>query len=782
MTNTVRMDLCYRPLRLGWAVRRGDIGAIRTAVRYSHALWGGRFNPILVVDDIEEASQLVELFRLDMIWPLSDDPAITAFCARFPHLNRSRLWGDIFVRLPEHQSYSQLLDITNALSHGHAKLEWTAIKETGLQIYHWDEDDPLADLFLMSLGGYPAVDDVGIDFEAAVSHYANPTHMTLASGANIPLDVLNHHTLASVSRFGVSRHYGIRPGWDWPGFYIGTASDPVDLVTFWNLRAGDIRLWFLDLEHLPRYADVLPSLERGYREQMQGQFPPAREECIALWSRREQEVAKTPFAGSHVMWCHIRENFWEGGGVRPPMMQFGEASTLGVVDESKGTPRVSFALADKPFDGSAHFFQQHLVVSISTFGLTDDNQHTLRLPYVPELNEFCARTMHFRYDKLRLEPERIGLIVDAADHDSFLLAMPTAKLIKRLFEMAGFASDISNSGRIVQQLLTQLEGLQGARVFKIPGVRRLLRKYGPRESFARRSAIDLVVDKTAEKPNGSFSSHADLYLEPRPSSTALRPGDAFDFMVRKGLFRIGKDLECPKCGLSNWIALDALKQRVECELCGSAFDATQQLLKDAGWQFRRSGVLGGERHAQGAIPVALTLQQLDVNIDRPLSRSLFSASLDLRQREGIDQRHYEVDFVWLEVSDRDPFNRTSIILAECKDQGPIKPEDFKRDVENLRYVADAFPAHRFDVFVLLVKLVPFTPEEIATARTLNTQHRRRVILLTNEELEPYHLYEQLERREGQPIVCTGAQDLANITAQIYFTEPPPRDGLSVSTQ
>jgi hypothetical protein len=72
MADTLRVDVCYRPLRIGWAVREGDMAAVRQAVKASHALWGGRFNPILVVDREEEARQLVELFRLDLIWPFGD--------------------------------------------------------------------------------------------------------------------------------------------------------------------------------------------------------------------------------------------------------------------------------------------------------------------------------------------------------------------------------------------------------------------------------------------------------------------------------------------------------------------------------------------------------------------------------------------------------------------------------------------------------------------------------------------------------------------------------------
>ena len=68
--DTLRVDICYRPLRIGWAIRAGDFDAYRRAVRYSHALWGGRFNPILMVDSDAEASQLIELFRVDVVVPL----------------------------------------------------------------------------------------------------------------------------------------------------------------------------------------------------------------------------------------------------------------------------------------------------------------------------------------------------------------------------------------------------------------------------------------------------------------------------------------------------------------------------------------------------------------------------------------------------------------------------------------------------------------------------------------------------------------------------------------
>ena len=388
------------------------------------------------------------------------------------------------------------------------------------------------------------------------------------------------------------------------------------------------------------------------------------------------------------------------------------------------------------------------------------------MPYIPELNEFCARTMHFHYDKLRVEPERLGLVIGAADHDSFLTAMPVADLMRRIFSMAGFDSTLSNNGRIVRQLLTQLGGLQGARVFKIPGARQLLKKYGPRDTFSRDMARDTIVGKTPEHPSGTFAAHTDLFLGPRPIHTKLTPPDVFTFMVDKGLFRMGVELDCPKCDMSSWVALDMLKQQTTCELCGHNHDATRQLIA-ATWRFRRSGVLGSERNAQGAVPVALTLQQLGTALDGALRESVYFVSLDLKSTAVPALTNCEVDFVWL-IAGHHP-ERATVILAECKDQGPIRTEDFQRDVDNLRRVADAFPTHWFEMYILFVKLAPFTDDEIAMAGTLNEPYRHRVILLTARELEPYHIFERLKVEHKIESYGGSAKELAQVTARLYYT-------------
>ena len=74
----------------------------------------------------------------------------------------------------------------------------------------------------------------------------------------------------------------------------------------------------------------------------------------------------------------------------------------------------------------------------------------------------------------------------------------------------------------------------------------------------------------------------------------------------------------------------------------------------------------------------------------------------------------------------------------------------------------------------MAKLCPFTANEIVLAKTLNEKYRRRVILLTARELEPYHFYERtkLEFKSIKEYAST-PEDLANTTAEIYFKEEAP---------
>lgn len=765
--DTLRVDIAYRPLRIGWVIKSGDIDAFRQAVRLSHTLWGGRFNPILIADREDEARQLVDLFRVDFLLPVGESEEVKELPKKFPHLINP-FWHDtLFIGGPEESKRANVLDVHNALVHMRDSPERKALMEEGFRLYSWQPDDPLTDVFLMQFGAYPGAEQIGIDYRTMVKEFLKPAEITLDGTRPIPADTTDHPSIAYLSRHGIQHHYGVQAGWSYPGFFVGNADNLDDLICHWNLRAADIPLFFIDPRHLARFSEIIPPWEKMMRESVAHRHE--WERTLAVWTRSaDAETVRASFPGKELMSCSVSEHTWNGRNVRPPMMHFDQVSVLGVLGRDNGLPKVSFPLSEKPFYSDTWFHTQHLVASVSFLGgLYGDDHYTLHPPFLPELNEFCARTMHFQYNKLRLESERVGIVIDAADTDASLNALPIADLVEQIFRLGQYQSKLSNGGLITRQLIARLGGLQGARAFKIHGVRRLIKTHGPSGTFSKRVALQVIGGKDPDRPDAKFSDHGDLYVGPRPRGERLTPSLVFSNLVKKGLFRIGHDLVCPNCRLSSWIALDNLKQELVCELCGEEHDVTGQLV-DGQWAYRRSGILGTEKNAMGAIPVALTLQQLDTNLSIPRSESAYSLSLNLTSA-GATTNSCEIDFVWI-ISRPYP-RKTAIILGECKGVGPIKLEEFRRDIETLVRVADALPAKRFKTFLLVSKLSPFTADEIECAKALNTAYKERAILLTERELEPYHIFERtraefdIDRYAGSP------EDLAKATAKVYFSNP-----------
>ena len=779
--DTIRVNIAYRPLRICWVIKEGDFAAFREAVRTNHALWGGRFNPIVVVDRASEARALIEAFRADIVQPLGGSQEVKAFAATFDHLISPFFHEGIFMGQGR-DARAQVLDVQNAMAVARDTPEWKKIQDCKPRVYKWAAEDPLADIFLMQLGAYPEKEFVHIDYESMFKATLNTSEVTIEHGAPLAADLFDHPSIAYLSRHRLRRHFSVQSYWDYPGFYLGDASSLDDLVAFWNLRAADLALLFVDRAQAGRYAQTIPDWKK-YTAEMLSHRRDCDDKKFAIWWRSKligdtgDTVTLTGTFGNEPCWiCGVDEHIWNGMNLKPPMMHFGEATSLGVLVTEGDKPKISFGLIDRPYSDDSWFHTQNLVASVNFLGGVHRREDfTLDPPYVPELNEFYARTMHFQYNRLRIESERIGLIVDAADNDSSVYALSTAELFKRIFSLAGFTARVSPGGLIARQLLAQLGGVQGGRVFKIPGVRRLLKTHGPTSSFGKSAAFQLICDKDENNPDAKFADHRNLYLEPREQGVSLTPEHVFAYMVGKGLFRIGFDLSCPHCQMRSWFPVDDLRQRVSCQMCGESFDATNQLVS-GGWTYRRSGVLGTERNAQGAVPVVLTLQQLDANLTIGMQRRSYSVSLDLIPTQGQLPNPCEVDFAWL-MPRRYP-ERTIVIIGECKDRGrsPVQGGDGgtinATDVANLRAVADSFPRERFEVYILLAKLCAFTPAEIELARSLNGEHQLRVIMLTERELEPYHLFERTEKIFKIGRHCSSPEDLARATVSIFLNPQP----------
>ena len=450
--DTVRVNILYRPLRICWAIKEGDHGAFREAVRLNHALWGGRFNPIAVVDRDKEARAIVGAFGADLVQPLGTGEEVKAIAASFKHLISPFLDDTLFVGQAD-DARAQVLDVHNAIVRSIDEPEWKQLKERKPRIYTWSQDDALADIFLMQLGAYPAKESIHLDYSAMFKNALEAEEVTINAGANLAADIFDHPSIAYLSRHRLQRHYSIRSYRDHHGFFVGDAANLDDLVAFWNLRAADISLLFVDRANAGRYADAIPAWKKYVSAMLSGRRH-KEDPNFAIWYRSQDfadagdaEALRALIGQEPCIISGVDEVSWNGLNIKPPLMHFGDVASLGVLVTERDKPKVSFGLNDRPYATDTWFHTQHLVASVNVLGgLYGREDYTLDPPYVPELNEFYARTMHFRYDRLRIESERIGLVISATDTDSFVYALPTAELFKRVFALAGFTARVSSGG------------------------------------------------------------------------------------------------------------------------------------------------------------------------------------------------------------------------------------------------------------------------------------------------------------------------------------------------
>jgi hypothetical protein len=358
----------------------------------------------------------------------------------------------------------------------------------------------------------------------------------------------------------------------------------------------------------------------------------------------------------------------------------------------------------------------------------------------------------------------VALITAISTQNLTIRAFRVFDWLTAFFKLCQMDIARSEAGLRCERLITQLGGIQGCRVLKIRGVRNLLRKYTVEQHFTRSSAVAAIRDVDGVSQAVGFDAFKNLFIEYREKGD-LTPDDVLRYLLSRRVFRVGIELTCPNCQLPSWVHLDEVKTRSACAYCDHHYDITSQL-KDRDWRYRRSGIFGRDDDQLGGVPVAVTLQQLSSTLHEHML--MYATAVHFTPR-GAAIEPCESDFVVVSAgATRISEAPVQIVLGEAKSEGALDAQD----VRKLGRLADAVPRELADVFILFSKTGTFSPDEIALAKTLNTEHRRRVILWSREELEPYYAYERWKDELGDRWLSPTLADLAKNTHALFFKEAP----------
>jgi hypothetical protein len=346
--------------------------------------------------------------------------------------------------------------------------------------------------------------------------------------------------------------------------------------------------------------------------------------------------------------------------------------------------------------------------------------------------------------------------MDVADETLTLTPICIKDLIVQILKNAGISAKPSKPGRIAERLIHQMKDLEGCRVFKITGARKLIENNKARKGITRGAAKNIIYDET-DGGTASFLQHRDLHIEQR-NKRYLDTSDVFDFLLKRNIFRTGLTPVCPHCTLDFWLSVDSLHEHCICELCGHQFSIALQLKNRGDWRFRLTGLFGREDHQEGAIPVVLTLLQL-YRRQRFMRTFLYSTALELSTRGGVD---CESDLVVLSCGND---GSTSILLGECKTNKMIERDD----VEKLIRAREEIHKTGINCFLVFSKTTSeFTAAEIDLFKEIH-QKNIPTILFTARELEPYEPYANHPDKGALPNPYASAfEEMARNSAFLYL--------------
>jgi hypothetical protein len=544
------------------------------------------------------------------------------------------------------------------------------------------------------------------------------------------------------------------------GLFVGEVDSFSHLVEFWNLRAANVDLFFYDPRFRSRFCPMLEELEQSICSSPP--HPKWGVEHLQLWLKTklddtELKSFKAPLGIREVTETTWDDRIWKGLKVDPPIMCFSENETVAQISDGDSGPIVTLQLPDKPGFNERPHRGQHLIATLKpTLNFFRDDRFLFTVPNIPELNEYFGRKHHISWNEARAEKEGLGIVTDLGTDHITLWGMERFSLAEKLFQTFGIAIKLSQPGLVCEQLIRQMGGLQGCRVFKIKGVRKLIEKFEPTQNFERSAAINLIRNADPTTGEWDFSAYENLHIE-RRDSNRLKPEDAFTYLLKQGVFRVGLKLKCTSCGLDFWKALDDVKAFVTCEYCGREFNTTPQL-KDRNWAYRPSGLFGRDDNQEGGVPVALTLQQLETNLRGELM--FWLPAINLEPITAPIEK-CETDFFLL---CQDHHGRVKLVISECKTNQEITDEDIRK----LSKVADVFPSDRFDVFIVFSKAGTFSPNEIQRFKILDSKIKNRIILFSEEVLEPYFLYERAAEKFAMHGYSGSLEGMVRATHDIYF--------------
>ena len=592
-------------------------------------------------------------------------------------------------------------------------------------------------------------------------------------------------SLKSISRFkheepisviGLTRtslnEFGLRSGFARNLIFIGNTQKVEDLVEYWNIRAAGINAYFLPMKDYVEYESAVKSFiesnsveKRFNRIDIEVQIAPSVKEkkdfeAVADWISKISQTSLTrrPWVAN---WGRRSKRVSQDVGVVIPY----HSRDKTIVSYSSKEIE-SFSVASPRFmDDSYYRKKDSWAIDLSFIGFYE-RDYTIDLPNQNGMQEIAERELIFSgYNKVRVSDRGLVVLCDSKDDTIHVDPVPTSKVVKKIFEKAGFDMFISTPGIFSNKILQIAGGLEGCRVFKVKGVREALTKLNTsiseitisnkrhRGRIARpnplpANAIQDIIKSEVVDQHGSKNwinkLYEDLVLE-FSQGRPLTPAKVVDYLIKTKIIVPGLKLKCNECSTEEWYRLGSFTDTFKCSYCFAEQDIPR--IDQQHWSYRTEGMISIADEGRGSLPVILSLWRLSHNAD--LGEGKFITSHNIESKDG--KLKSEIDYIFYTVGHFE--KDMELVIGEARNYSEYTEKDIKKTIS----VARRLTKKPYIAFTTLKD--EFNDKEKKLLKGV-IKAGFSIIPLTRMDVDPYDLYDRFRSKGVKDIYAVTLDDLS----------------------
>ena len=785
--NNININLRLRPIRFAFLVRPNDARHVQEVFRINTCLWGGKYNPIIPFFKklphwwerkgirFENAKQVINGY-LDFFEPDFLVEAEKGLANDFGFdPERVLKLTDLLIRGRSRSREKYGFDVNDLYKDLYRKEFQFERRHEDNIVFVRAESPSFANFVSCLFGDFPTQRSLKY-FEKNFKSVFGPNEVILdpesllkiyRSGAADPLRIAH-------AKLTVDYHDHLDPT-----LFILDASQPKDLIDFWNLRATHRNVIAIPVQWLEELSSFCKKfIKRNYRP-LPGNSNGVMIQPTSMFSRSIadediEEIHKkylrvdTPDANLIQTWYPPIWRETPGYAVRTmrPTLYSEKKSIDLQINESN--PEVQFHSLSPDFasqyGGKCRWAN---VVRLRSWGNSDLVATVFPCNY--------KRTIH---SKLRLGGEFLqstveGLVFYPEYKDIQerwnLVDGPTT--LNSWFKQENITARLSDAGRATQQIIRTLGGFWGV------------------SSLAHKGVVEFF-NEMSRKPVTKSAHHQEFRnkIDNAITDEFLRERN-FKTLVERKAVELGLELKCTICGSWSWHSLASLDHLLSCDLCLKEFPFPITAPTDSNlsrWAYRLAGPFALPDYARGGYSAALSIRFFGQVLGGMDNSITWSSGQELTFGDG---KKSEADFIiWSQR--KQMFGQdypTEIVFGEAKSFGN---DVFKsEDVTKMKLLAQSFPGSII-VFSALKDGSELSSEEKERLIKIaqwgreydkeRKQSRAPVIILTGLELFTAHYlrtsWEDKGGRHNELIKAAWARIdnlrvLADLTQQLYLGMP-----------